>query len=283
MNKYRRIIVEKEKKDVPENEIRVTARGRTTTYISYASKIFNEKALNDLTIAATGTALATAVTIAEILKRRFKGLHQITKVGSLEITDEYEPLEEGLDNVTDVRSVSFIEIILSKVALDTKDKGYQSPLPDDQVQEVSADEMIRGRGGRGKGERGSPRSGSPKERGSKGSKGRGRSKGKGKGKGKSSSPSRGKKGEKGVGKSGKRGESPKGKPSKGKGKGGKGSKSKGYESEWGYRGYESEWGYDGYESPKGGKGKGKGKGKSSGKGKGKGGKSSGKGKGKGKW
>ena len=32
----------------------------------------------------------------------------------MEIIDEYEPLEEGLDKVTDVRNVSVVEIKLSK-------------------------------------------------------------------------------------------------------------------------------------------------------------------------
>merc|ERR1719238_2641474 len=76
-------------------------------------------------ITATGNALSKAVTTAEVIKRRFKGLHQITKIGSTDIVDEYEPIEEGLDKVTDTRSVPFIEITLSKEALDTSDKGYQ--------------------------------------------------------------------------------------------------------------------------------------------------------------
>lgn len=37
------------------------------------------------------------VTIAEILKRRVEGLHQTTAIDSTEITDIWEPLEEGLD------------------------------------------------------------------------------------------------------------------------------------------------------------------------------------------
>jgi hypothetical protein len=38
-----------------------------------------------------------AVTIAEIIKRRVPGLHQNTSIGSLDITDTYEPIEVGLD------------------------------------------------------------------------------------------------------------------------------------------------------------------------------------------
>lgn len=49
-----------------------------------------------------------------------------------------------IPQVTGTRSVSFIEITLSKIALDEKDKGYQPPLPDDQVQELDPEEMLKG-------------------------------------------------------------------------------------------------------------------------------------------
>merc|ERR1719486_1058043 len=102
-----------------------------------------------LKITATGNALTAAVTLAEVIKRRFKGIHQITNIGSTEIVDEYEPLEEGLDKVTDTRSISFVEITLSKDALNTSDKGYQAPIPEDLVKEFDPEEL--GRGGRGRG------------------------------------------------------------------------------------------------------------------------------------
>jgi hypothetical protein len=44
-----------------------------------------------------GRAINKTVTIAEILKRRVAGLHQITEIESTDITDVWEPLEEGLD------------------------------------------------------------------------------------------------------------------------------------------------------------------------------------------
>merc|ERR1712187_307488 len=95
--------------------------------------------------------------MGEVIKRRFKGLHQITKLGSQEIVDEYEPLEEGLDKVTESRNLPFVEIKLSKDPLDTSDKGYQAPLDESEVKEYDPEEMAslgRGRGsgsGRGKG------------------------------------------------------------------------------------------------------------------------------------
>ncbi len=44
-----------------------------------------------------GRAINKTVTIAEIIKRRIPNLHQITEISSTDITDVYEPLEEGLD------------------------------------------------------------------------------------------------------------------------------------------------------------------------------------------
>jgi len=277
MDKYRRVAKEKNtNKETPEDEIRVTATGRTATYVTYAAKLFNEKNLDKCTIKATGTALATAVTIVEIIKRRFKGLHQITNLGSTEIVDEYEPLEEGLDKVTDVRQVSFIEVTLSKVALEKNNKGYQAPISDDLVKEFSPEEMARGRGGRG-GRRGGSRGkgkGKGKSRGSGSPKG-----GKGK-KGKSSSnASRGKSAGKGKSAStgGKGGKERSAGKSKSKGKG----KSSGYDSygggyaSYGYGGYSSGYG-DSYGSY-GSKGKGKSSKSFGDKGKSKGMKSKGKG------
>merc|ERR1711953_1511289 len=92
-------------------------------------------------ILATGNALTKAVTLAEVCKRRFKGLHQITNLGTQEIIDEYEPKEEGLDNVTQTRNIPFIEITLSKESLDTADKGYQPPIDEALVKEIDPDDI----------------------------------------------------------------------------------------------------------------------------------------------
>eukprot|EP00397_Hematodinium_sp_SG-2012_P021933 GEMP01022691.1.p1 GENE.GEMP01022691.1~~GEMP01022691.1.p1 ORF type:complete len:299 (+),score=73.69 GEMP01022691.1:115-1011(+) len=291
MDKYRRVAKEKNTKETPEDEIRVTASGRTAAYVTYAAKLFNDKDLDKCTIKATGTALATAVTIVEIIKRRFKGLHQLTILGSTEIVDEYEPLEEGLDKVSDVRQVSFIEVTLSKTALDGTDKGYQPPISEDLVKEFSPDAMARGRGGRG-GRRGGSR---PRK---------GKGKGKSEGRFDSPPPSGGKKGKgkgKGKGKKGTRGTSPepdrsesrgkkggkedRGKSNKGgKERGGKGSKSGkgkssaydsygsgGYDGDgYGGKGYGRSYGYEEDYGMYGRKGAGKGGNKGGNKGKGKG-------------
>jgi len=158
---------------------------------------FSKKELPGFTLKATGQALGTAVVVAEVIKRRFKGLHQVTKLGSVIVTDEWEPLEEGLDSVTSQRNVSTIEITLSTKQLDKDNLGYQEPIDESLVSEYKENprEGLEDEDGEGK----------PRRR-----KGRGKGKGKkGKGKGKSDSKGKGKKG---------RGKS-KGKGRKGKSKG----------------------------------------------------------------
>eukprot|EP00930_Biecheleria_cincta_P014665 TRINITY_DN1251_c0_g4_i1.p1 TRINITY_DN1251_c0_g4~~TRINITY_DN1251_c0_g4_i1.p1 ORF type:complete len:320 (-),score=93.67 TRINITY_DN1251_c0_g4_i1:16-975(-) len=276
MDKYRKVY--KPKEDVPKSdeEIRVTAAGSVSAYVSRAATVFNELNKPRVVVQATGNALTKAVTAAEVIKRRFKGLHQITELKTVELQDEYEPLEEGLDKVIDTRSVPVIEIKLSKEPLDTSDKGYQPPLDESQVTEYDAEEMARGRGrGRGGGSKGRGR-GKGKGRGKGDSKGKSEGKGKSKGKSKGKDEPKGK----GKGKSKSKGkDEPKG---KGKGKGkdsGKGkSKSKGYYEEDYYEAPRSKGkkggkssskgkGYDDWEYPAPSKSKGKGKDKSKGKGK----------------
>jgi len=237
MDKYKKVMKPKETTVKNEEEIRVTAAGSVSAYVSRAAKLFNEMDKQFIVIAATGNALTKAVTSAEVIKRRFKGLHQITKVGSQEIIDEYEPIEEGLDKVEEKRNLPFIEIKLSKEALDSTDIGYQEPVPEDQVKEYDPEEMAsrgRGRGGGGGG-KGRGKKGDDSTEKDKG-KGKGKREDSGKGKGKSSEP-------KGKGKGKGRDE--------GKGKSKGGSKGKGGGGGW----------WDDYAPParsKGGGGKGKG-------------------------
>jgi len=274
MDKYRKVFKPKEEVVKSDEEIRVTAAGSVSAYVSRAATVFNELNKPFITVVASGNALPKAVTAAEVIKRRFKGLHQITELKTVEIVDEYEPLEEGLDKVIDNRSLPVIEIKLSKEALDTSDKGYQPPLDESQITEYDAEEMARGRGrgggrggskgrGKGKGKDKSSSKGKSKEKDSS-SPGKGKSKGKSKGKGEEEPKGKGK--GKDSGKSKDKGKG-KGKSKstyddyyeepKGKGKGKKGGKSKDQGKG------KSKSKYDDYDDYRGGKSKSKGKGKSS--------------------
>ncbi|GAV90938.1 Alba domain-containing protein [Cephalotus follicularis] len=107
-----------------------------------------------------GRAINKTVMIAELIKRRIFGLHQNTTIGSTDITDMWEPLEEGLLPLETTRHVSVITIMLSKKEQVLSPTGYQPPIPVDQVKtrtendferEGSPSMRGRGRGGRGRG------------------------------------------------------------------------------------------------------------------------------------
>lgn len=147
MEKYQR--VPREKDPMNSNEIRVSSNGAMKLYLNEATKLFEKENMKNIIIKATGKAIARAVTATEIIKRSIKGLHQITRVGSMPITDTYEPLEEGLDKVTHERIVSFLEITLSKEPLDEKNPGYQPPLDDEQLKEYQTNNENRGQVGAG--------------------------------------------------------------------------------------------------------------------------------------
>ncbi|KAI8531558.1 hypothetical protein RHMOL_Rhmol11G0145900 [Rhododendron molle] len=160
MDRYQR--VEKPRAEMPinENEIRITTQGRMRNYITYATTLLQEKGSNEIALKAMGRAINKTVMIAELIKIRIADLHQNTSIGSTDITDMWEPLEEGLLPLETTRHVSVITITLAKKELDTSSAGYQPPIPADQVKpwneydyegEGSPNIRGRGRGGRGRG------------------------------------------------------------------------------------------------------------------------------------
>lgn len=153
-DEYRRLHVDKEKVVTPENEIRVVARHSLSPYIAYAIGILTGeegKTQNDtITISGMGGAIHTAVNVAEIVKHRVVGLHQITEISSEEVTDMFEPIEKESEkeNLTVNRRVSTMRITLSLKPLDTKNPGYQPPIPAEEVQEQEKHREPRRRGPR---------------------------------------------------------------------------------------------------------------------------------------
>ncbi|XP_042063132.1 ribonuclease P protein subunit p25-like protein [Salvia splendens] len=161
MDRYQKVEKPKVETPIDENEIRITSQGRMRSYITYAMTLLQEKGSDDIVFKAMGRAINKTVTIVELIKRRIVGLHQITAIQSIDITDTWEPLEEGLQILETTRKVSMVTITLSKKELDTKNVGYQHPIPEDQVKVLSPDVDYdgegspptrgRGRGGRGRG------------------------------------------------------------------------------------------------------------------------------------
>jgi len=107
------------------------------------------KQFDTIVLKATGRAIYSAVTTAEVVKRKVANLHQMTKLETLEMVDVWEPLEEGLKEVKTTRRVASICITLSRdpSKVDTNAVGYQEPIPAESV-----GGSTRGRGrGRGRG------------------------------------------------------------------------------------------------------------------------------------
>jgi hypothetical protein len=82
-----------------------------------------------LVVSGSGHAIAVCVAAVEAAKRRVPGMCQITSLGHISIKEVFDPIEEGLDQVTVVKSVPAIFLTLSLLPLDTSNVGYQDPLP----------------------------------------------------------------------------------------------------------------------------------------------------------
>ncbi|CAI9753374.1 unnamed protein product [Fraxinus pennsylvanica] len=133
MDRYQKVEKPKVETPINENEIRITSQGRMRSYITYAMSLLEEKGSEEILFKAMGRAINKTVTIVELIKRRIVGLHQVTAIQSTDITDTWEPLEEGLQTLETTRKVSVVSITLSKKELDTTNVGYQPPIPADQV------------------------------------------------------------------------------------------------------------------------------------------------------
>lgn len=127
-------LITKKKEQTAPNEIRITAKGFNSSYISYAMKIFENKEFNNVVLKASGTAISKCCLVAEVLRHRILGLSLVSKIKNTEIKDEYEPREEGLDNVTVIRNIAVLEIFLTTDPnVDKSQVGYQEPLPEDVI------------------------------------------------------------------------------------------------------------------------------------------------------
>lgn len=114
MEKYQRVNKPHEK--APDNEVRINKKTPMNNYIKYILTQFQEKGQDEVTIKSMGDAITKIVTIAEIIKYRVKGLHQINNIGTQEFEDIYEPIEEGLDRLVFKRKVTSFTITLTKRA-----------------------------------------------------------------------------------------------------------------------------------------------------------------------
>ncbi|XP_071940922.1 uncharacterized protein [Antedon mediterranea] len=106
--------------------MRVKNGSRVKNLIGFAIRNFKDDKTRQITFTGAGPAVSKTITCAEIMKRKFKNIHQITKLFRKEIEEYWEPLKEGLDRLKVTRNVPGICILLSKDSLDASQPGYQA-------------------------------------------------------------------------------------------------------------------------------------------------------------
>uniref|UniRef100_A0A3B3D2D2 Ribonuclease P/MRP 25 subunit-like n=1 Tax=Oryzias melastigma TaxID=30732 RepID=A0A3B3D2D2_ORYME len=82
-----------------------------------------------MVVTASGKGVSKAISCAEIVKRRVKGLHQLTRLLHSTVVEVWEPLEPaaGLDSLNVSRKLPAVWILLSREPLDSSQPGYQAP------------------------------------------------------------------------------------------------------------------------------------------------------------
>jgi len=121
-DKYRR--VEKAQETLPANEVRVRRGVGVGRYLRRAVEVLTGKEFDHIVIKGVSNAMESVVKLAELVRHRVKGLYQLAKISHIDIVDEYEPLEEGLDHLNFKRTVTMLVITLSRSPLDVNDIGY---------------------------------------------------------------------------------------------------------------------------------------------------------------
>jgi ribonuclease P/MRP protein subunit RPP25 len=193
-SKYRRKRKSEEQPSIKPNEVRIKGnQGNVRRYVDYACSLLEGRALTErepkdspqneddkqqqdddkqtdqeqptekfdtIVLKATGRAINKAVTTAEVVKRRVPDLHQVTDLETLEITDVWEPLVQGLKNVETKRRVASISITLTRdeASVDKSSPGYQQPIPADPTKAFLLGSTVRPRRRR-RPQRGGPRGG----------------------------------------------------------------------------------------------------------------------------
>jgi len=97
-------------------------------------------------------AMESVVRLAELIKHRFVGLHQVSRIEDHEFADEWEPLYVGMEALKHTRKVTMLTITLSKTAQDTGNVGYQLPIPEEDVKAYEENAPKRERAPRKEGE-----------------------------------------------------------------------------------------------------------------------------------
>nr|XP_006635753.1 PREDICTED: ribonuclease P protein subunit p25-like protein [Lepisosteus oculatus] len=149
-------------------EMKVKDGSKIRNLMGFAVGRMESEATRHIVFTGSGKSVAKTITCVEILKRRVRGLHQVTRLLYSRTQELWEPLEPaaGLDGLTVHKNVPAVWVLLSKDPLDATQAGYQPPGCFDTLwaqaarEEGAAQEPRRKRGGgSGRGKGGRPSSG----------------------------------------------------------------------------------------------------------------------------
>lgn len=135
-SKYTLVKQDEKKEDKPDTDILMrfcptygTHPSHSGRYVTRALNLFFGEGKNFVTIKAADRLIDRALWVAEVVKRRVQGLHQVIEIKEREVVDVYEPKEEGLVRVEKKRYLTIIEVTLTKepTAEQKKLPGYQAP------------------------------------------------------------------------------------------------------------------------------------------------------------
>ncbi|KAH0627769.1 hypothetical protein JD844_008082 [Phrynosoma platyrhinos] len=110
-------------------EMKVKDGSKIRNLMGYAIGKMESESMRQVLFSGAGKAISKTITCVEIMKRRLKNLHQITKVFFRQTEEIWDPIvpEAGLDPLTVKRNIPAICVLLSKDPLDTQEPGYQAP------------------------------------------------------------------------------------------------------------------------------------------------------------
>ncbi|XP_007895314.1 ribonuclease P protein subunit p25-like protein [Callorhinchus milii] len=110
-------------------EMKVKEGSKIRNLMGYAIGKMESDDTRVMLFTGTGRAVSKAITCVEIMKRRLKGLQQITKLSYKQVEELWDPIatEAGLDSLTVKRNLPAIWVLLSKDSLDPSEPGYQAP------------------------------------------------------------------------------------------------------------------------------------------------------------
>uniref|UniRef100_A0A8C2WNB5 Ribonuclease P and MRP subunit p25, b n=1 Tax=Cyclopterus lumpus TaxID=8103 RepID=A0A8C2WNB5_CYCLU len=108
-------------------EMRVKEGSKIRNLMGFAMARIGGGGLRQVVFTGSGRAVTKTITCAEIMKRKFGSLHQLTKLQYKVVKEVWESSEGGTSEMTVHRTVPSISILLSKDPLDPQEPGYQPP------------------------------------------------------------------------------------------------------------------------------------------------------------